>query len=280
MSQQEFPDMPVRLAPVSPSRLDSWLQCPKRYRFEYVDRPKPPGKMWAHQMLGISVHAALKDWFGLAVEKRTAESLVAVLRANWRVEGFRDIEQSDQVLSQAESWLRQYVAKIDVTIEPWRMEVTLGFTTPRLNVSGRIDRIDERGGECVVIDYKTGRSPLGEDDARTSMALAMYVQAVRRSLKKPCTTVELHHIPTGTIARHNHTDESLARQLDRMEQIGIESSEAVAAVVVDPDRADELFPAQPSGLCGWCDFWELCPSGKAAAPRKEPWAGVEVSSSE
>jgi putative RecB family exonuclease len=29
-----------------------------------------------------------------------------------------------------------------------------------LAVSGRVDRMDERGDEIVIVDYKTGRRPL------------------------------------------------------------------------------------------------------------------------
>lgn len=277
MSQEEFPGMPARLIPASPSRLDTWLQCPRKFRFQYLDKPKRPSKMWAHQMVGISVHNALKEWWLLPIEKRTQASGLALLRANWRVEGFRDLGQADQTLEEVESWFGNYVKSLDPNEEPARLEQTLGFITPHLNVQGRIDRIDERDGEYVVVDYKTGRSPLTDEDARTSMALAIYVKAVRTGLKKPCSQVELHHLPTGEILSFRHSEESLQRQLDRMEQIGIESGQAMAAAEREPEDSDRIFPAHSSPLCGWCDYWEFCETGQSSATRKEPWAGLASS---
>lgn len=274
MSQAEFPGMPLRLIPASPSRLDTWLQCPRKFRFQYLDKPKRPSKVWAHQMVGISVHNALKEWWSLPVEKRTAASGSALLRANWRVEGFRDLDQADQTLDEVQVWFDRYIGTLDPTVEPARLEQTLGFVTSRLNVQGRIDRIDDRSGEYVVVDYKTGRSPLTDEDARASMALAIYVKAVRTGLKKACSLVELHHLPTGAILSFRHSEESLQRQLDRMEQIGIESGQAMSAVEKEPERSDEIFPTQPSPLCGWCDYWQFCSTGQSAAPQQEQWAGL------
>ena len=280
MSQEAFPGMPKKLTSASPSKLDSWLQCPRKFRFQYVDRPKPPGRMWAHQMLGISVHNALKEWWLLPIEKRTVESGISLLRASWRMEGFKDVEQSDRTLDRVEVWFGNYIKTLDPLDEPKRLEQTLSFITERLNVQGRIDRLDERDGEYVVVDYKTGRADLSEDAARQSMALAIYVQAVRKGLKKPCSQVELHHLPSGEIVSFRHTEETLNRQLERMEQIGRECGAAEIAVAEDPEKADEIFPTQTSALCGWCDYWQWCAPGQAAAAQKETWAGIDISSGE
>ena len=89
--------------------------------------------------------------------------------------------------------------------------------TAVLAFNGRADRIDSRPGpdgpELVIVDYKTGRTGLDADDARGSQALALYAYAAERVFRRPCRRVELHHLPTGTVAAHEHTDESLARQV-------------------------------------------------------------------
>ena len=52
--------MPARLYPATPTRLLTWLDCPRRYRFAYLDRPMPPkGPPWAHNSVGAAVHSAL-----------------------------------------------------------------------------------------------------------------------------------------------------------------------------------------------------------------------------
>lgn len=278
MSQEVFPGMPQKLIAASPSKLDAWLQCPRKFRFQYVDRPKPPGKMWAHQMVGISVHNALKEWWLLPVEKRTVASGQSLLRANWRIEGFKDLDQADRTLDEVELWFSNYIKTLDPTKEPKRLEQTLSFITERLNVQGRVDRLDERDGEYVVVDYKTGRADLSEDAARQSMALAIYVQAVRKGLKKPCSEVELHHLPSGSVVSFRHTEETLARQLERVEQIGRECGAAEVEAAAHPEKVDELFPARTSALCGWCDYWQWCSAGQSASAQKETWAGISSGS--
>ena len=64
--------------------------------------------------------------------------------------------------------------------------VGLCATTATLAISGRVDRVDDRGDELVVVDYKTGRRGLTDDDARGSQALALYVLAVRRTMRRAC----------------------------------------------------------------------------------------------
>jgi putative RecB family exonuclease len=143
--------------------------------------------------------------------------------------------------------------------------------TATLALSGRVDRIDRRGDELVIVDYKTGRTGLGADDARGSQALALYAMAAQRVFRRQCRRVELHHLPTGSVAAHEHTEQSLDRHLSRAEATArdIVAAERAVADGADPDQA---FPARPGALCAWCDYRRTCPA--AEAPVREPWAGV------
>jgi RecB family exonuclease len=276
--QLGFAGMPERLFVCTPSKLGAYVDCPRRYRFAYVDRPTPPkGPPWAHNSLGASVHTALKNWFALPTERRVPGSLPTLLKATWVREGYRDVDQERIAYKQALHWLDTYVATLDPDEEPLGVERVVATKTSVLAFNGRADRIDSRRGpggpEAVIVDYKTGRAGLHQDDARGSQALALYAYAAQKVFRRPCTRVELHHLPTGTIAAHDHTEESLARQLRRAEETAqdIVAAEKAVAAGADPDEA---FPAQPGSLCGWCDFRRVCPAG-ADAPAKESWAAVD-----
>lgn len=269
---------PARRFVCSPSKLAAYVDCPRRYRYAYVDRPRPPkGPPWAHTSLGASVHTALRRWYELPAQQRHPEAIARLLRGGWVRAGYRDAEQERAAFQVARGWLEAYVATPACQVEPIGVERVVAMKTATLALSGRVDRIDERQGprgpELVIVDYKTGRAGADADDARGSQALALYAYAAERMFRRPCRRVELHHLPTGTVAAHEHTPESLERHLARAEAIvgDIVAAERAVAEGADPDTA---FPATPSGSCGWCDYRQHCPEG-AAAPGKEPWAGVE-----
>ncbi len=265
--------MPERLFVCTPSKLAAFDDCPRRYRFAYVDRPAPPkGPAWAHNSLGASVHSALRGWYLLPAQQRTPAALPTLLRATWVGEGYRDDAQERAAFDRALGWLESYLAEADPQDDPVGVERHVAARTARLALNGRADRIDRRGDELVIVDYKTGRSQLSEDDARGSRALALYAFAASRVFRRACHTVELHHLPTGTVARWRHSEDSIARHVSRAEETArdITAAEKEVAAGADPDRA---YPTRPGALCGWCDYRRACPDG-AGLPGKEPWAGV------
>jgi RecB family exonuclease len=148
-------------------------------------------------------------------------------------------------------------------------------------LEGRVDRIDERATdegerELVIVDYKTGRHVLDMYDARASLALAVYAAAAARTLRRPCRRVELHHLPTGTVAAWEHTPQSLSRHLRRAEEIAAECAAADGAFRAGLDAAgvDRLFPPSVSAACSYCDFARHCPEGRAAGYVREPWSAL------
>ncbi len=281
MEQLGFEGMPKRLYPCTPTRLSSWLDCPRRYRMSYLDRP-PPGKgpPWAHNSLGASIHNALAGWWRLPFEQRTVTAAGALVDRGWIDQGFADQAQSDRQRERAIAMVEGYVAGLDPADEPVGVERTVATRTDRIAVSGRIDRLDARPGpagpELVVVDYKTGRHLLSTDDARSSLPLALYALAAGRVLRRPCHRVELHHLPSGQVLAWSHSDESLARHLSRAEAIAQEcaaADEAMREGLPEP-RYDEVFPPRPSPACGWCDYLRHCPEGTAAAVTRRPWDGL------
>jgi putative RecB family exonuclease len=265
---------PPRLFVCTPSKLAAFEDCPRRYRFTYVDRPTPPrGAPWAHNSLGASVHTALRSWFTLPADRRDRTALASLLRATWVRDGYRDETQERDAFNRAVDWLSRYVGELEPGFEPLAVERTVATKTATLALSGRVDRIDDVGDELVIVDYKTGRTGLGQDDARGSRALALYAVAAQRMFRRPARRVELHHLPSGTVAAHEHTESSLARHMSRAEAAAADAMAAEKAVAAgaDPDTA---FPTTPGSICGWCDFRRICPAG-AARPGNEPWAALD-----
>lgn len=402
--QLGFDNMPRRLVRATPTRLTGWLDCPRRYRFTYLERPTPPkGPPWAHNSVGAAVHTALANWWRLPVQRRTPEAAGALLVNGWLTDGFRDRDQSDRWRELAREMVEDYAAGLDPTDEPIGVERTVALRTPVLALSGRADRIDERlpappdpdsdddpdawprpraaaasastanlssvttpvaqnpiqagqaaagpagdsasspgsppptaaaagptmqgaatlpgpiqvaraatgpaadssassrsaapatrapatsapAGvgerppvELVIVDYKTGRHVPTTDDARGSLALAVYAAAAQATLRRHCRRVELHHLPSRTVVSWQHTTESLRRHLDRANAIGDEVAEAEAAYPnLRGPEIDEVFPPRPGPQCRWCDFAAHCPQGREAYPTRRSWEGLATDES-
>lgn len=280
-NQLGFEGMPRRLLQAAPSRLTTYLDCPRRYRFAYLDKPAPPkGPPWAHNSMGAAVHSALANWWKLPLEQRTVDSAARLLDRAWLLDGFRDDAQRDTARDRARDMVTRYVARLDPAVEPVGIERTVALKTDSAALFGRVDRIDDRQGVgLVVVDYKTGRHLLTVDDARTSLALAIYAAAAERTLRRPCRRVELHHLPSGEVLSWEHTDEGLARHLQRADSIADEIAhldERYKAGVGDED-ADDMYPARVGPLCGWCDYNRVCGVGSAATAPRNSWAAIEDS---
>ncbi len=296
---------------LSPSKAASWVDCPRRYFLTYVERRRS-GQTWAHFSFGNSVHAALREWFELPVDQRTSQAVDVLIRQVWIDSGFRDREQSDQWRVRATDMVSAYVRQLDPTFQPFSTERTLAFKAEHFIMQGRIDRIDLTQGRASVVDYKTGKSIPSPGDVRGSQALAMYALMLQRALGHACLEVSLHHLPSGNQVTWTHTDESLKRHLDRVTQIAQDitlAQDTYESNTPDsntpdsntpdsntpgsntpgsntPDAGDssqerdlmldELFPARPSALCGFCDFWSDCAVGQSFTRRKEPWEGLSA----
>jgi RecB family exonuclease len=273
VEQLGFDGMPRRLYACTPTRLSTWLDCPRRYRMTYLDRPQPAkGPPWAHNSVGASVHNALAGWWRLPRRERTVIAAGDLLERGWLQDGFAGDAQSAAHRRRARAMVETYVGGLDPAAEPLGIERTVATRTEVIAVSGRIDRLDERrdAGELVVVDYKTGRHLLTSDDARASLPLALYALAAQRVMRRPCNRVELHHLPAGRVLSWQHTQQSLARQLRRAEDIAAECADADARYAAG-ERGDSVFPPRAGSWCGWCDFRAHCPDGRLACGPRRPW---------
>ncbi len=274
-SQMTQPPQPTRLLGVSPSKLGQWLDCPRAYRLTYLDRPRPvKAPQRAIISIGNSTHATLSQFWDLPESQRTPPEVRALMIRLWQRAGFADEAQSIQWRERASGWVLDYLRRIDRTGQPVAVERTVAMPTATLAVTGRVDRVEDRSGELVVIDYKTGARAVEPGSARTSLALGLYALALSRMFRRPVRQVELHHLPTGTVDAHRHTEESLARKLAEAESIGKDLGAAEADFATQ-GAASEAFPARPSALCQWCSVQAHCPPGLAVGPPHPGWVGLE-----
>jgi putative RecB family exonuclease len=266
----------MRLYVASPSKLLAWLDCPRRYRMQYLDRPRPAARpQRAHTSVGVATHNALRDFWDLTPVERTPRAVEQLVRRSWIDVGFRDPAQSTQWRLRTTRRVTAYLGGIDRDRQPLGVERTVSMRTQTLAVTGRLDRLDDRDGELVVVDYKTGRAQLTEDDARTSLPMALYAVAVDAMFGRPCERVELHHLAAAETLAHVHTPTSLQRKVAEAESIASDLRRADADFA-ERGAQSPLFEPRVSPICPWCDFRAHCPEGQRFGPEKSDWAGLET----
>ena len=151
---------------LSPSSASAFEQCPRRWRYKYVERePEPSGPA---ALVGSFAHLVLEFLCGLPAKHRTQEQAKALARELWP-----DFEHDpdyaaldlDDAASRAfrwEAWLAilglwdlEDPAAVEVVSTEQKVNATLG-DVPFVGV---IDRVDRRPEGLVVSDYKSGTLP-------------------------------------------------------------------------------------------------------------------------
>ena len=182
----------------APSRLLAWLDCPRRYRMQYLDRPPPPTRpQRAHTSVGVAVHNALRDWWDLPTGQRTAGRRArSWCAASWIDDGFRDPEQSLRWRSRAREGRRATSRGVDPRRPAARHRAHASRSRPPawpLSGPRRPARRARRASSSSSTTRPAAGAPT-DDDARTSLPLALYAVAAGPHVPPPlprgssCTT--------------------------------------------------------------------------------------------
>jgi superfamily I DNA/RNA helicase len=121
-------------------------------------------------------------------------------------------------------------------------------------ITGRIDRIDKKGSNVIVSDYKTSRHPVQYDEARESLQLAIYYLAATtdpelRQLGEPASMQLIYpgaSLSHGDVAKRCQTPDEAKKAITRL------------PVLMEGVLAEDFRP-DPEADCQWCKFKPLCP---------------------
>lgn len=168
---------------LSPSTLQMLTDCPLRWLLE---RHGGADRRDVRSVVGSLVHALVAD------PGRTESQLINELEAIWPELPFDSRWYADNELGRHRAML--------ATFAQWRAQTRGEFTEvgtetevdgvvvapeggPDVRIRGRVDRLErDSEGRLVVVDLKTGKSPVTKDDAQSHAQLAMYQLAIAEGL--------------------------------------------------------------------------------------------------
>jgi putative RecB family exonuclease len=269
-------------SPLSYSSYRTYLECPLRWKFLYVDRlPETPRGYFtfgrvvhtvlegllrplvvpaAHRAGASDSQRTLDDWqsghgrSGAAPWMSRADLLAAYEKA-WSGEGYTSPEEEGRYRALGRELLSRYYDRLAVDRpSPISVEEHLEARWDGIPIHGYVDRIDRTaGGGLEILDYKTSRE-LSAEDAKGSDQLSLYQVLVERNYSEPVERLTLYHLRSLTPLRVPPRERSTLTTLyDRL------------GTVSDGIRAEAYEPT-PGRHCSRCDFRALCPEFRTVPP--------------
>jgi putative RecB family exonuclease len=264
---------------LSPSRAGDFMTCPLLYRFRVIDKlPEPPSPAAAR---GTLVHAVLERLFDRPRAERTPEVAHDLVQPQWeRLLAdepelgtlFAGPDDRDAWLRDAVTILDRYFALEDPRrLEPADRELYVeAMLDSGLRLRGYIDRLDVAvTGEIRVVDYKTGKAPPPDFEARALFQMKFYALVLWRARGTIPRLLQLMYLGDGQVVRYA-PDEADLRATERKVKALWEAIERA--------RTTGDWRPRPGRLCDWCAHKSLCPEfGGTPPPLPEVPAGAELS---
>lgn len=249
----------------SHSRIETFGQCPLRYKFRYIDKVRTEVEKSIEAFMGSMVHEALEklykdlrfmyvntleellSYYNRIWEKNFTDGIV-IVRKEYDAENYR--KMGEQYLTDYYNHYHPFDRMKTVSIEE-KIVIDL-LEDKRYVLQGYIDRLATDGnGVFEIHDYKTSGTLPEDDKINEDRQLALYSMAVR---KKYPFAKNIYLIWHYLKFDQEIMIEKTSEELDDIKKRIIEKIDEI-------ESADE-YPAKESLLCDWCDFAPICPKKK------------------
>ena len=239
---------------LSPTKIGTYLACRLMYKLTYIDRlsrfyyrPK------SYHSFGASLHRALEEYHKLGgPQTQSAEQLVDKMHQVWVSAGYASEQEEREHLDWAAEFLQDYHTAHRVEgVRTVFTEKPLKLDMGEFNLMGRIDKVDEYpDGHLEVIDYKSGRLSVEEDEVRNDLAVGIYAYLARGTYPGRRITASIYCLRNGEKATVEFSDE----EFTEVE----EGVRAAASEIAQIDQDSEIEPVWLENVCPECDYLRLC----------------------
>ncbi|MGC8999540.1 RecB family exonuclease [Caldisericum sp.] len=144
---------------LSYSKISTYIKCPLRYKFIYVDNLETEIKPYFS--FGNSIHKVLEKFYSpeenfKVLKKDPYKYLLELLDKHWISAGYKNVQEELSAKNEAKEILIAYYRENIFGFEP-AFEVESEFSIPflGLDLKGRLDRVDKVNKDFIIIDYKT-----------------------------------------------------------------------------------------------------------------------------
>ena len=256
----------VVMATYSHSRLSTFEQCPRKYKFKYVEHFPIGDRKSIEGYLGGVVHEALRRLYELAMAGKiwTEDRLLNYYEETWARLRPGEIYIRDEELKEEDFRKkgRDMLSYYFHAYHPFNQEKTVGLERNisinldpegEYRAQGIIDRLAVTDdGTLQIHDYKTARSIVPQQYLDEDRQLALYQLGVQQ-MWPDRKNFELvwHYLAVEERRTSKRTDLDINELVDSTISLIREIKQAIQ---------DDNFPAKESRLCNWCEYMSFCPA--------------------
>ncbi len=254
---------------ISYSALETFGQCPQKYKFEYIDKIRvPKGK---EAVFGTAMHGALKFLFSRDPLYPTLEETLSHFRKTLLESPAVPDDEKERFCVSGEKMLTDFYKKNP----PWKfntidlesrfaVSITDRLTQESHELVGNIDRIDKlEDNSYEIVDYKTSRRLPSQDSVDANTQLAVYQLGIHKKwphIKPAEVALSLYFLRSGEKLSTNRSGEDLKNVEERV----LSTIHTIEQKTTEGD-----FPPKPTILCDWCGYKPMCPAWRHLYRREE-----------
>jgi len=260
---------------ISYSALETYQNCPLKYKFQEIDRIKVPKSKEA--VFGSTVHDTMKFIHKPGILSPTLDQVMEHFSNSWNPAVFDSEDEERAAFSQGIKIIQEYYQKnnpanfniIDLEMR-FQIEIApvksaqgavsalggeFNGVKPETHIiSGIIDRIDKIEEGYEIIDYKTTKKMPSQEKVDHDLQLSVYLNAFLS--RYPKEVENLDKVKVSLYYLKHGVKLSSTRTLDHLEQS--------KQLFLDTIKIIETGKFEPvvSPLCDWCGYQNRCPMWK------------------
>lgn len=242
---------------LSPSSINTFLQCPLKFKFSKIDGILEPPTV--HTLLGNFVHDILENLYRLPPDERTIDAAKSLARDLWHSK-YEVETKSIRVAGQDFRWKAWWCVENLWKIEDPSLQSFEGIES---EVFGQVDGVTIKGfidrfarlddGSIVIQDYKTGKVPNVNYLDDKFFQLFIYAVMLRELEVGIASKISLIYLAAPKVFTWEVTEENINKTINTITNTKKQ---------IDVFCKQESFPAKTSGLCNFCFFKSSCPAWK------------------
>ncbi len=263
------------MAKYSTSQVQTYIQCPLKYRYKYVDKiPVEEFIETADIILWKIVHSSLEKLYKDINNMKTPSKEDILVYYQW-LRSEKEQEAKDRCWeivihgeytlqdykARWESYLRKYYDKHSPFEDIKVIDTELNFVfelEDNISFQGIIDRLDKVWDTFIISDYKTNkRLPTEEKDWYIEQ-LTLYGIGIQQKYGK-----YFNNLKARLYFLHFDIEDERELTQDRLDQV----LEKYKTIIKEIEKKKELFSlgnkkifeAKQGALCRFCDYQTICP---------------------